>query len=98
VDFHADFDSFLRRHVEGRGRVNYHRAAVTDRIDLDRYIALRARVSPDSHPGWFPACEDHLACWINAYNASVLHLVLHDYPIDSVRDGGPPAPLFFSRS
>jgi hypothetical protein len=94
ADFHADFDSFLRRHVDDRGRVDY-RAALADRADLDRYIALLARVSPDSHPDWFPGYGDRLAYWINAYNASVLQLVLHDYPIDSVKDVGPPVPLFF---
>ncbi len=92
--FHADLDSFLRRHVDDRGRVDY-RAALEDRADLDRYVALLARVSPDSHPHRFPTHEDRLAYWINAYNASVLHLVLDVYPITSVKDVGPPKPLFF---
>jgi hypothetical protein len=92
--FHGDFDSFLRRHVDARGRVDY-RAAVGDRADLDRYIGLLAKVSPDSHPRLFPAEMDRLAYWINAYNASVLHLALHHYPIRSVKDVSPPAPLIF---
>jgi hypothetical protein len=94
ADFHRDLDSFLARHVDAEGRVDY-RTAQRDRADLDRYVALLARVSPDSHADWFPDAEDQLAYWINAYNASVLHLVLHAYPIASVRDVRPPAPLFF---
>lgn len=94
ADFHRDLDSFLARHADAEGRVDY-RAAQLDRADLDRYVALLERVSPDSHAHWFPEREDQLAYWINAYNASVLHLVLHAYPIASVRDVRPPAPLFF---
>jgi len=94
ADFHRDFDTFLARHVDAEGRVDY-RAARRDRADLDRYVALLARVSPDSHADWFPSEEERLAYWINAYNASVLHLVLHEYPIASVRNVRPPAPLFF---
>jgi len=94
VDFHRDLDTFLARHVDGEGRVDY-RAAQGDREDLDRYVALLARASPDNRADWFPTERDQLAYWINAYNASVLHLVLHHYPIASVRDVRSPAPLFF---
>ena len=92
--FYRDLDSFLRRHVDAGGRVDYRTASV-DRADLDRYVAQLARISPDSHPEWFPTDADRLAYWINAYNASVIHLVLHYYPITSVRDIRPPVPFFF---
>ncbi len=94
LDFHRDLDSFLRRHVDADGRVDY-RAASVDRADLDRYVAQLARISPDSHRDWFPTDADRLAYWINAYNAFVIHLVLHYYPITSVRDIRPPVPFFF---
>ncbi len=91
---HDDFDSFLRRHVDDEGRVDYVRAA-DDRADLDRYLATLAARSPDSHPEQFPD-EDHvLAYWINAYNASAISLVLREAPIGSVRDVRPLGPLSF---
>ena len=94
VDFHADLDGFLQRHVDALGNVRY-REAMDDRADLVRYVALLAHVSPDSHPGWFPTEADRIAYWINAYNASVLNLVFHYYPIESVHDLRPPRALFF---
>jgi hypothetical protein len=91
---HADFDSFLRRHVDSRGRVDYA-AAVNDRADLSRYLARIALESPDSMPERFPTEADRLAYWINGYNAWVLQAVLDRYPIASVRDVRPPWVLFF---
>lgn len=91
---HADFDRVLARFVDDRGRVDYTGLA-TDPSDLDRYVAQLAAVSPDSHPDRFPTPQARLAYWINAYNASVMQLVLHHYPIASVRDVRPPAVLFF---
>jgi hypothetical protein len=91
---HDDLDQFLRRFVDGDGRVAYP-AARTDRKDLDRYLSALARTSPDSHPGRFPGEADRLAYWINAYNASVISLVLHEYPIASVKDVRALGPLSF---
>ena len=91
---HADFDAFLARHVDDRGRIDYARA-LEDRADLDRYLASLRSTSPDSAPQRFPTEHERLGYWINAYNASVIHAVLVHYPIASVRDVEPPALLFF---
>jgi hypothetical protein len=91
---HAEFDGFVRRHVDANGRVDYA-AAKGDRADLDRYLAALAQASPDSHPERFPTPDDRLAYWINAYNAAVIAAVLPHYPIASVRDVPPPRGLFF---
>ncbi len=82
---HDDFDSFLRRHVDDVGRIDYARAGA-DREDLDRYLAALASTSPDHAPGRFPTEAERLAYWLNAYNASVIGLVLDHYPISSVID------------
>ncbi len=91
---HDDLDRFLRRFVDGEGRVAYA-AARSDREDLDRYLSALARTSPDSHPERFPAEADRLAYWINAYNAFAISLVLHEYPVASVKDVRALGPLSF---
>ena len=82
---HADFDRFLRRHVDAAGRIDYVRV-LTDRADLDRYRAALAKTSPDRDPERFSTEAARLAYWLNAYNASVIGLVLDHYPISSVQD------------
>ncbi len=91
---HADFEAFLRRHVDEEGRLDYA-AVASDRTDLDRYLTQLAGVSPDSDPERFPTDRDRLAYWLNAYNASVISLVLAHYPIASVMDVRPPLPFRF---
>jgi hypothetical protein len=91
---HSEFDSFLSRHVSPQGRVDYA-AARHDRDDLDRYLARLAAFSPDNAPERFPAEDDRLAYWINAYNASAISLVLANMPIESVEDVPRPAAFFF---
>jgi hypothetical protein len=85
---HADWATFLARHVDHRGRLNYS-AAATDRADLDRYISAVAARSPDTSPASFPDREHRLSYWLNAYSAWVMQAVLAHYPIRSVRDVRP---------
>ena len=94
TDPHADFDRFLKRHVDAFGRIDYG-AAKGDSADLDRYVAWVSEVSPDNRADLFPTREDRLAYWINAYNAWVIRKVLDRYPIDTVKDVRPPMALFF---
>jgi len=93
-DFHADLHEVLQRFVDDDGLVDYP-ALAADRTALDRYYALVAAVSPETHPAQFPTEHDRLAYWLNAYNAAVLTAVLQYYPIASVRDVRPPTALFF---
>jgi hypothetical protein len=89
---HAELDRVQSRFVDERGLVDY-RGLTRDPADLERYqLALTSR-SPDSDPELFPAREEQLAYWINAYNASVLSAVVAHYPIRSVTDVKTPFPL-----
>lgn len=72
---HADWGKVLARFVDARGRVDYE-ALAKDRADLDRYLEAVRRVSPRSRPDLFPARNDRLAYYLNAYNALVFEGVL----------------------
>lgn len=91
---HAEFAGVLARFVDGDGRVDY-RGMVESPEDLDRYVDLLARYSPDSHPALFPGEPSRLAYWINGYNAAVMKVVITYYPIDSVQDVKAPFLFFF---
>ena len=91
---HAELDRFLERHVDAAGNVDYE-AASTDDPDLAGYLARIAAASPDNRPELFPTRNHRLAYWINAYNGSVLFLVLSHYPIESVGDVSRPWAFFF---
>ncbi len=82
---HADFDATLRRFVDAQGMVDYAAIKVY-RDDLETYYKQLSFYSPDSHPQLFPTDADKLAYWLNAYNASVIKIVLMYYPVASVGD------------
>jgi hypothetical protein len=91
---HALWERVLDRFATSDGRVDYA-ALRAERSGLDRYLEQLAAESPDSAPERFPTTEDRLAYWINAYNATVVELVLAHYPIQSVRDVRAPLLAFF---
>jgi hypothetical protein len=93
VSAHADLDDVLQRLVDSEGFVDY-RELVRETGTLDRYYHWLNTTSPDSDPALFPTTADELAYWINAYNASVLIIVVEYYPIDSVEDVRTPFPLW----
>ena len=69
----------LANYVTGDGSVRY--AALKNNPGaLKKFVAQIGAVSPDSHPALFPAREDRLAYWINAYNALVMDAVIDGYP------------------
>jgi hypothetical protein len=78
-----DLDAVLSRRVSPDGRVDYD-GLVADRQRLERFVQALARTSPDSAPELFPARNDRLAYWINAYNALMLLRVVEAWPIESV--------------
>jgi hypothetical protein len=94
---HDAFDRVLRRFVDEDGRVDYP-GLKEDPADLDRYYALVAAYSPDSHPDLFASRADRLAYWINAYNAVVLRTVVARYPIAGVEDVAAPFPFWLFSS
>lgn len=71
------------------GKVDYDR--LLERRDrLEGVVAALAEASPETAPERFPADEDRLAYWLNAYNVFTLHAIVAEYPITSVwktRDG-----------
>ncbi|MHC4549462.1 MAG: DUF547 domain-containing protein [Planctomycetota bacterium] len=79
---HDRFERLLGTFVDGRGRVDYARwhDDAESRRELDLYLAAIAACGPATAPERFPAEEDRLAYWLNAYNAFVIHGVLHDWP------------------
>ncbi len=82
-------DALLGRIVTPEGQVDYERL-LAERDLLSRFIAELGAASPENRPELFPAREDALAYWINAYNAFTLSAIADEYPITSVwktRDG-----------
>ena len=84
---YSAWERMLRKHVAENGEVNYA-AIQKDRADLDSFVALMAKVSPENSPALFPTPAHELAYYINAYNALVTVGVAKSYPTKSVRDLG----------
>lgn len=86
---HQPFDALLHMYVKRTG-VDYD-AWDTNNADLAalrRYVESLETV-PVSELENDPAARSaELAYWINLYNAATLHLVLEDYPVDSIKDLG----------
>ena len=83
------WNALLAEVVTPDGRVDYVRLGAR-RALLDEFVAALGAASPESDPARFPAEEDRLAYWLNAYNAFTLHAIIAEYPITSVwktRDG-----------
>ena len=71
------WDQLLRRYVDQAGRVDYEAWSTHDPQTLCRWLAQQ---SADTN-----GREDHLAHWINLYNAFTIQSVLSAYPIASIR-------------
>jgi len=85
---YEDWNKVLGKFVDGRGYVNYD-ALAKDRGELDRFLAAIEKTSPRSNPDLFPAKNEQLAYWLNAYNAQVFKGVLARGPEkESVWKGG----------
>lgn len=82
---HRTFDAVLAAVVDEHGRVDY-RALKSEREELERYLVALASTSPHKDPEAFPAREDQLAYWINAYNAAVLFGVTERPGLRSVNE------------
>ena len=71
------WDDLLRRYVDRAGRVDYGAWLERDRVTLDTWLARQTARTEGR-------C-DHLAHWINLYNALTIQAVLEMYPIRSIR-------------
>lgn len=76
----ARFDALLKRHVDGRGLVDYA-ALKKDSAELDRYIESVGRAGFDEL-----GRDEKLALLLNAYNAFTLRLILDHHPVRSIKD------------
>ena len=94
---YAPLERVLAEYVDERGYVNYA-ALKAKRQDLDTFITLISKTSPESHPALFQTPESCLAYWINAYNAWILRIVVDHYPVKKITDiGWIPYSVFFFR-
>ncbi|MFB1480353.1 DUF547 domain-containing protein [Corallococcus sp. RDP092CA] len=75
---YADYAQALS-HVRPSGDLDFDGLS-RDRAALERFVASLAAVSPHRQPELFPAPEDGLAYWLNAYNALVLMQLVERYP------------------
>ena len=82
----ALLDGYLRSdHPSGINRFDYAalKAHTEDTAHLADYLASLQAIDPRTCSG-----AQQLAYWINFYNALTVHVVLADYPIESIRDIG----------
>lgn len=77
VDLHGDWDTLLKKHVQN-GLVDYT-GLKKDRAVLDQYFKKLEALSADSLGD--ASREERIAFWLNLYNASVIRMVLDEYPI-----------------
>lgn len=75
---HALFTEVLNDYVKD-GLVDYDAMKGDGR--LERYLQQLYETDPDSLTE-----DEQLAFWINAYNAFTLHVILLEYPVESIND------------
>ncbi len=80
---HADFTAVTSVVVDDRGWVDY-KALRIHPAALYRFVAWVEAYSPATSLSHFPTQADHLAYWLNAYNALVMLAVLEAYPVRSI--------------
>jgi hypothetical protein len=81
---HFLWDELLKKHVTEQGDVDY-KSFKKDHGKLLGYISILSKVSVDDHFQTLSK-EDHLAFWINAYNALTIDLILRNYPVKSIKE------------
>lgn len=78
---HQQWDSLLEQYVDQQGNVNY-KAFKKDEDALNDYLEHLQRHEPGND--WNRT--EILAYYINLYNAATVQLILHNYPVSSIRD------------
>ncbi|RMF59845.1 MAG: DUF547 domain-containing protein [Calditrichaeota bacterium] len=79
---HQPFDEILMKYVHGT-TFDYEKLYHTpeDVNKLDHYIHTLEEINPDTL-----SRSKALAYWINLYNAATLQLVIHHYPVKSIKE------------
>jgi len=82
---HREWTAFLTRYVttdgQGVNRLAYGQVTPPDRARLDGYLTALQSVDPAQLTR-----DQHLAYWINLYNAATVDVILENYPVASIRD------------
>ncbi len=82
---HAAWDRFLARYrrpwADGTARVAYAEVTPADRQALEDYLSRLAGTPVSRLPR-----TEQFAFWVNLYNAMTVRVVLHAYPVRSIRD------------
>lgn len=71
----------MQEHVTEVGDVDY-KAFLERKSDLEAYLDYLGNHKPDSEASRYEA----LAFYINLYNAATVHLILENYPLNSIKD------------
>jgi hypothetical protein len=80
---HSAFDKLLKKHVDGKGLVDY-KGFKADQTAFNHYLNQLSKNPPAA--SWSKA--EQMAYWINAYNAFTIRLILDHYPVQSIKDIG----------
>ena len=78
---HDNWDSLLKKYVDGSGNVDYKNFK-NDIDQLQDYLDYLAK-NPISNAA---QKEERLAYYINLYNAGTVQLILENYPLESIKD------------
>jgi len=80
---HSAFDKLLKKHVNGKGLVDY-KGIKADQAAFNQYLDLLSK----NPPAGSASKQEQMAYWINAYNAFTIRLILDHYPVQSIKDIG----------
>lgn len=85
---HQQFEQLLKRFVSSNGNIQYQQWLDEPfaHYQLKQYLAAVAKFSPENAHQRFSNEQDELAYWIYSYNAIVIHLILSNWPLESVTD------------
>jgi hypothetical protein len=78
---HSSWNDLVTRFVSEKGNVNYEGFRKNSKT-LTTYIASLGENIPTEN--W--SKNDKLAYWMNAYNAMTVDLILHNLPLESIKD------------
>lgn len=88
---HEAWTALLQARVDSLGVVDYP-GMIRDSSRLNAYLDALSAHHPDPDTWSEP---EQMAYWINAYNAFTVRLIIRNYPVESIKDLGPPNALPF---
>ncbi len=78
---HNNWDLLLKKHVDFTGSVNY-KSFLNDAGKVSNYLVYLSQHAP--REDWITS--EKIAYYINLYNAATIHLILKNYPLNSIKD------------